>query len=367
MDKASMKSLIPCRELASVLGTLNFLRTQFPAASLYMNRLNSMKCAGVRKNGWNGMLTMTPQAQGELKWWMKAVAHNSPRNWQPKPTDLTITTDASPSGWGAMCQERGKETTYLWGSWPKTAQTWSSNKRELTAILRVLKELTHSAQFGASVKVCSDNTAAVFAIRGWKSTTNRIPALRRLWNLLQSRGWSLTAQYLPGALNDAADKLSRMSDSGEYRLSMTTVRTLQAKWNIPLTLDVFASKETALLTRYCTKDASDAEAVATDGLSYDWRGEVVLLHPPPVLILKTVQKAMREAALGILIVPSWKGQNWYPLLQGLDTQMMDLGPYQTAVQRTAEMTSRGWLLPPGEVHAYILGMRMTAGKSYLMS
>jgi hypothetical protein len=51
-------------------------------------------------------------------------------------------------------------------------------------------------------------------------------------------------------------------------------------------------------------------------------------------------------------------------LQSLDTQMMDLGPYQTAVQRTVEMTSRGWLLPPGDVHAHILGMKMTVGKIY---
>jgi ribonuclease HI len=364
-QKAATRSTIPCRELASAIGALNFLRMQFPEASLYMLRLNQMKTAGVRRSSWSGMLTMTPKVQGELKWWTKAVTHNRPRCWRQTQVKATLTTDASPSGWGATWHETDKDPIYLWGSWPKTARGWTSNRRELTAIARGLEELIPSVQCGATISVQSDNTAAVFALKGWKASANRIPILRRLWNLLQHRGLKLTAHYLPGALNGVADKLSRMGESGDYYMTMTTLQRLREQWDIPLTLDVFASKETARLTRYCTKDAKDTGAVAINGLDTDWRHEIVLLHPPPALILKTIQKAIREEARGILITPNWRGQTWFPLLQNLTTQTMDLGPYATAVRRTAEMESRGWLLPPGNVLAHILGMKTTREKNCL--
>jgi ribonuclease HI len=308
---------------------------------------------------------MTPKVEGELKWWTKAVTHNRPRSWRQTQAKATLTTDASPSGWGATWQEQGKDPIYVWGTWNSTQKRMTSNSKELMAIVRGLKASTRSACGGTGICIRSDNTAAVFAIKGWKANVNRIPILRRLWNLTQQRRLHLTAQYLPGVLNSTADKLSRMGESGDYYMTMTTLRKLRAQWNIPLTLDVFANKETARLSRYCTKDASDIGAVAINGLDTDWRHEVVLLHPPPALILKTIQKAIREKAKGILIIPDWRGQTWFPLLQNLTTQTMDLGPYATAVRRTAEMESRGWLLPPGNVHAHILGMRTTRGKNYL--
>jgi ribonuclease HI len=362
---ASLRQKIPCRKLASTLGTLNFLRTQVPAASLYMSRLNRLKTTGVRRNGWDGTLTMTPMALGEIKWWRKTVAHNAPRRWKRTPTTWTITTDASPSGWGATLQQEQHEATYTWGTWSRSAKAWTSNRRELMGILHALRALTHSAQYGADICVRSDNTAAVFAFRGWKTTENRIPTLRKAWNLVETRGWTLTAQYLPGTLNSTADRLSRMGESGEYSMTMTALKKIQDTWQIQLTLDAFASSDTARLPRYCSKDKSDGSAVAIDSLTHDWRGEVVLLHPPPALILRTVQKAIVEQATGVLVIPSWGGQAWTPLVDQISGATIDLGPYETAARRSKVMTSRGWLLPPGNLCAHLMVMKMTTEKPFL--
>jgi hypothetical protein len=256
-----------------------------------------------------------------------------------------------------------QETQYLWGVWTAQQRQKTSNEKELMAIERAIRASIRLLPGGSSLMIRSDNTAAVFGIRRWRGEAKRVPLLRKIGNMGRQVEATIQATYLPGAQNGAADSLSRMGSAGEYYMTTVTIQKLVSKWNIYPTLDVFASETTARVHRYCTKDPNDERAVAVDGLNADWTEEVVLLHPPPALILRTLRKAMQETARGLLIVPSWKGQSWYPLLQSISTGMMDLGPYPTAVQRTAEMINRGWRLPPGNLHAHILGTKTTVGKS----
>jgi hypothetical protein len=204
----------------------------------------------------------------------------------------------------------------------------------------------------------------VFALRRWRSGQNRIVTLRRIANLLASRSCTIIPLYLPGRQNDTADELSRMGSAGEYMLTTESWQTVKDMVAPELTLDVFASRATPLLPRYCTLNRGDPEATAVDGLSVTWSNDIVLLHPPPTLILPTIQKALEERPTGVLVLPDWRGQPWFPLLQALSEGETNLGPYQTATTRTAEMTRRGWLLPPGCLHAHILGRRMTTVKRY---
>jgi ribonuclease HI len=361
---AAQRGQIACRQLASTIGSLNFLRAQFPMASLYMTRLNQTKTQGVRKSGWSGKLTMTPRVQGEIKWWLAAISHNTPLCWAPRPRTTTLTTDASPWGWGATMEGPGRQTHYMWGEWNKQQKQMTSNQKELTAIARALRASIPSLPGGSAVMVRSDNTAAVFGLRRWRGNLKRAPVLREIYNMTKRIDCTIQATYLPGAQNGAADSLSRMGSAGEYYMTTATMQKILTHWNVHLTVDIFASEQTARLDRYCTRDPKDANAMAIDGLDIEWTNEVVLLHPPLTLILKTIRKAIQEAATGILIVPDWTGQTWYPLLQTISEGVMDLGPYPTAVQKTAEMISRGWRLPPGNAHAHILGTKTTAVKTY---
>jgi hypothetical protein len=156
-----------------------------------------------------------------------------------------------------------------------------------------------------------------------------------------------------------------MGGCGEYFVTTMTLKSAMAELGQQaLTLDAFASKETKRLRRYCTLDKNDEEAYAVDGLTVDWREEAVLLHPPPTLILRTLRKLMRERPIGLLLLlPSWRGQSWTPLLKELKLKSLDLGSYQTAVRRTRMMTERGWLLPPGNLIAFTMDTRTTEGRS----
>jgi hypothetical protein len=365
---AKGRQLVECRKLASLLGELNFLRTQFPTASLYMGALNTTKTMGVRRSGWTGSTRLTPLLSGELKWWLRTVSHNLPHNWVTPQTAGTVTTDASPWGWGATLVQGSSEPRFAWGSWTQTQRRWSSNQKELTAILRATKVFLPSIPRGSTLELRSDNTAAVFSLRRWRGTQTRVPVLREIANLLRRHHCSMRASYIPGAGNGTADTLSRMGDSAEYYVTTASLmRACTGLGQLELTLDAFASQETRHLQRYCTLDRHDKSAWAVDGLTVDWSAEAMLLHPPPTLIPQTLTKIESENPQGILLVPSWKGQSWSPKLKEMSMTSIDLGSYQTAAQRTKEMMDRGWLLPPGNLIAYGLATRMTKVRSSLTS
>jgi hypothetical protein len=124
------------------------------------------------------------------------------------------------------------------------------------------------------------------------------------------------------------------------------------------TLDVFASREAHVLPRYTTLDQFDGGAVAINGLSASWQDEIVWLHPPLNLILKALTKTAEVGARGVIIVPSWKGQQWSSLLTRLSCGQLNLGPYATTTIRTRSMIARGWRLPPGNLEVHFLAMRM---------
>jgi hypothetical protein len=150
-----------------------------------------------------------------------------------------------------------------------------------------------------------------------------------------------------------------MGAAGEYFLNGATTARVVREMRQPPTIDVFANRDTHVLGRYMTRDRFDGEAVAIDGLSACWRGEIVWLHPPLNLILPALTKAIEEEVTGVLITPSWRGQPWTPLLEQVSPRSIDLGPFATTTIRTPHMTARGWRLPPGNVTAHFLDTKTT--------
>jgi ribonuclease HI len=353
----------PVRRLAKLLGSLNFLRLQVEAASLYMSVMNMVKTRTVKRAGWTASLRLTPIICGELKWWLRTLSHNTPHQLRAPTPDTTLVTDASPEGWGACLQRPDTEVVREWGVWPAEFNRLSSNYNEFMAILLALKSLRGHLSHTRTIRVLSDNTTAVFNIRRWKGVRQRVTALRLLHNLCLQMRWTLISQHIPGAGNGDADALSRMGSTGEYYLSTRMVnRILQLMPRAP-TLDVFASRATHVLPRYMTLDRFDGGAVAIDGLSASWADEIVWLHPPLNLILRTLRIVETTRATGVIVVPDWRGQPWFPLLQRLSQDQLPLGSFVETMTKTPAMTERGLLLPPGNAMAHFLGMKMMPEKS----
>jgi ribonuclease HI len=360
---AKRRTYLRTKKLAALLGSLNFLRLQFVSASLYTVKLNALKTHAVRSTGWDGQVRLTPAIAGELKWWLRTLTRNHPGELRPDAPKATLVTDASPWGWGASLQLEQRETVRTWGMWTLEETSLTSNHKECLAVLRALETLRTHLKETRTIRVLSDNTATVYNIRKWKGVRLRVPALRRLAVLCQSMHWTLVPQYLPGVQNSEADALSRMGATGEYRLNSNACKRIWEATPTQPTLDVFAHRETHVLPRYMTQDRSDPGACAIDGLSADWRGETVHLHPPLNLIGLVLRKVEQTQASGTIVVPNWKGQPWAPLLNTLSRGCLQLGSYRETMIRTKAMEEKGLLLPPGDVVVHFLGTRMTRASS----
>ncbi len=137
---------------------------------------------------------------------------------------VVVSTDASATGWGAMCNGYAAA-----GLWTGPQLQWHINCLELLAVwlaLRRFRMLLHEKH----ILVRSGNTATVAYINhqgGLRS--RRMSQLARhllLWSQKHLR--SLRAVHVPGELNRAADKLSRQHAlPGEWRLHPGTPADLE--------------------------------------------------------------------------------------------------------------------------------------------
>lgn len=81
-------------------------------------------------------------------------------------------------------------------------------------------------------------------------------------------------------------------------------------------LDLFASR----LNKKCNNYVSwyrDPDAYAINAFTLSWFTFFFYAFPPVTMILKTLRKIIRDKATGIVVVPLWPTQPWYPLFKRL--------------------------------------------------
>jgi ribonuclease HI len=348
----------PIRELAAFLGKINALRRQVPDASLHTLKLDRTKAQAVQMHGWDGHCTPNPSHLGEIKWWEKTVAGNRPKELQKPPVVATLTTDASGEGWGASLTIDGSRT-HAFGFWTGKELTYSSNVRELTAVRLALShfEATLCPMAPATVLVQSDNSTTVADINRQSAAMSIAPHLTKLLAAAKERGIHLEATHVPGELNDEADRLSRIGTKREYFLKKEYYQqAIDTLGEVPEE-DAFAGAP------YLPSPV--AVNHITEALRISWTGRKLLIHPPPCLIMKTIQKVFNERPRGLLVLPAWTGQAWQEMLEKVQKERLVLGSFEEVMELTPRFRSGGWRLPPGSVLVVSLGTRTTqeAGSS----
>jgi hypothetical protein len=124
----------------------------------------------------------------------------------------------------------------------------------------------------------------------------------------------LTAAHLPGSTNVIADKESRnIYREGEWMLNPSCVQIAINKFTFTPEIDLFASRLNKQFTKYCSY-RPDPEAAYIDAFSISWNNLKFYWFPPFSCILQTVQNIRQEQATGILVIPNWPTQPWYPLI-----------------------------------------------------
>jgi len=201
-----------------------------------------------------GDVLITYECLRDLSLWSELRQHASTgRAIWPAPPTITMETDASTVGWGAVLDgvvpARGFHDPHR--------RTLHINPLELGAVrlrLQSFRALLSDRETVIRLKI--DSKVAIGVINsGTSSSPATIDELRRLEDLTEAMGVVLRPEHLPSALNLGADRLSRERDSTDWTLSCAGFTRLEAKYG-PHTLALFPTDLTTPCGRFISRFAT---------------------------------------------------------------------------------------------------------------
>ncbi|XP_065174623.1 uncharacterized protein LOC135804633 [Sycon ciliatum] len=315
--RALSQPYLSIRALASLLGRMVACSPGMFLAPLQFRHLQQLKIAALRRHqSYLATVRLTPEARTELTWWAADLETWNGRSILKPPAQLTIFSDASLLGWGAVCG-----TTSTGGQWSPTEANLHINALELIAASFAVKAFHHRASYRPlHIKLLIDNTTAVSYINRLGGTHSRLLSQIAcdLWRWAVQHDIRLQAEYVPSEENPA-DHPSRgsLSESGDWRLDPALFRRIQRAAPWTLVLDLFASRlNTQLPAFYAWRP--DPEALALDAFSQNWslpHQDAVYAFPPFCLLDRVLHRvASLHTCRMILVAPVWDTQPWYATL-----------------------------------------------------
>ena len=93
-----------------------------------------------------------------------------------------------------------------------------------------------------------------------------------------------------------------------------------AKFSVTPNIDLFASRINCQITPYVSYRA-DPAAFAINAFHMSWQHHLFYAFPPFILTTRVLQKIQQEKATGLLLVPKWPTQLWWPKLMQMLIQL----------------------------------------------
>ena len=314
--KSICTKLIKAKEttIREVSRALGYMVSSFPGVMygpLYFRQLEREKTLALRysKGDYDACMVVSDKAGSELLWWNTHLEASYNIISHGEPT-VVMSTDASSTGWGCALHD-----TSTGGHWTAEEARNHINYLELQAIYLALKSFS-SIINGQHVKVMVDNMTALSDVNhmGTSSYEKRNDLAKEIWLWCAQRNIWLTAVHIPGVENVEADKQSRRSHSQlEWTLDRTIFRDCINAAKVEPNIDLFASRINHQLQPYVSWHP-DPGAVAIDAFHLSWKQYVPYMFPPFSLISRVLQKIQQEKVQGIIIVPKWPTQTWWPVL-----------------------------------------------------
>ncbi|KAH9641145.1 hypothetical protein HF086_013002 [Spodoptera exigua] len=139
---------------------------------------------------------------------------------------------------------------------------------------------------------------------------------KTLWQWCEQRNIYVFASYIRSSDNIEADAESRrIHPDIEWELSDTSFRKIVNAFGCP-EIDLFASRINTKCSRYISWHR-DPDAEAVNAFTVDWSSCFFYAFPPFSMVLKTLRKILEDKGRGIMVVPFWPTQPWYPLFKSL--------------------------------------------------
>ena len=303
------KQTCSLRELAKVIG---ILVSVFPAVeqgpmhyrNLEINKIDGLK---THKGDFDGKIKIDLEMKSDLEWWIdniknqcRVIDHGNP--------EFVITTDASMSGWGAVCNG-----TKIGGRWDKEEMSHHINYLELLATFYALKSFCKNSK-STHIGLLVDNTCAIAYINNMGGTKsllcNKLSYDIWIW-CIQKDIW-ISANYINTSQNIADIESRKFNENIEWMLNEEIFQTLTEKWGVP-DIDLFATKSNSQLPKYCSwKPDPDCEFV--NAFSVNWSNLFCYAFPPFSLMGRVVQKIRQDRADCVVVAPMWPTQSWFSVL-----------------------------------------------------
>lgn len=304
---------IQIRNFARFLGSLTAACPAIAYGWLHTKALERAKYLALLKNNddYDAFMEVPDNLYDDLLWWTNhiLVAVNPIRN---QNYDSEIFTDASLTGWGAAC---GNEKTG--GHWTATERSNHINYLELLAVYFGLKSFANNKR-DCNILLRVDNTTAISYLNrmGGVQYPHLNQITRQIWEWCEERNIFIFASYIRSSLNTEADGESRkLNIDTEWELNLREFDKIVYNFGKP-SIDLFASRINAKCPIYMSWKR-DPFAFNIDAFTVDWAQFYFYAFPPFALILKTLNKIVSDKATGIVVVPHWPSQPWYPLYKAL--------------------------------------------------
>lgn len=136
---------------------------------------------------------------------------------------------------------------------------------------------------------------------------------KEFWEWCEWRNLWVSVSYINNQDNWEADTESRrLPYEIEGELSVETFDLVTQTFGRP-EIDLFASHKNAKCAKFVFW-FPDPGAFAVDAFTLNWSEYFFYAFPPFSMILRAINKIILDKAEGILIVPLWDTQPWFPLL-----------------------------------------------------
>nr|CAH7764024.1 unnamed protein product [Callosobruchus chinensis] len=312
INKFQKKKTCIIRDFAKLVGTLVSCCSAIPYSWLYIKSFEREKYIALRANKdcYNAKMSLNAALVDDFIWWSSHVSFS--KSLSPPVFVLEIFSDASTTGWGIFCN--GQKTH---GYWTDRERSLHINCLELLAAIFGLK--CFASEFSNSCILCRiDNTTAIACINRMGSV--QYPKLNKisnsLWKWLEKKNLYVFASYIKSSDNLEADKESRsLKDETEFELNPIIFNQIVNIFGKPQ-IDLFASRDNTKCDTFISW-RKDPDSLAVDAFTLKWRNLNFYAFPPFSQILRVLQKIEMDQAEGIVVVPRWVTQPWYPHFMSL--------------------------------------------------
>ena len=284
-----------------------------PYGMLYTKMLEreKMKALILNDQNFDRRMIIHSYVKKDLEWWLKniPVAKNPIRSLNYR---LEIFSDASLRGWGAHCNG---ENTH--GFWSQEEKRLHINQLEIIAAFLALKCFAREVQ-NCEILLRIDNTTAISYINrmGGVQYVELNQRAKDIWTWCEKRRIWIFASYIPSRENTDADRESRrVNVDTEWELGAPFFQTIVERWGFP-EIDLFASRSNAKTEVFCSWKR-DPEARYIDAFTVNWSKYLFYAFPPFAMVAKVLQKINSDKAQGIVVVPHWPTQPWFPLFKSM--------------------------------------------------